>query len=279
MRTRRVIGLLGLLLATAALSRARDEPAAGGKAGDVIPATFRMFLVVDDRFPPKVSPPVKPEDRDPRDRTNKIHCLVCENGLSPMVAVFVRAEAKDLQPTGGVARLIQSVNKLIPEYRGDKLSGFVAFLKTGSVADDFKNVNISTAIKNADDSKATVDVAYGQNEKVVTITEKAGKTQTELNFEYPDDEQRNTWAGDIRALSNAVKAPNLPFGLAPISSKLTEAWGLAANDQVTVVIYNRYRIVKRWTFDANGPTDAQLKEITAAIEEMVSTPPGVIPKP
>ena len=41
-------------------------------------------------------------------------------------------------------------------------------------------------------------------------------------------------------------------------------------DEVTVIIYNRLKIVRRWTFPADGPTDEQIKQIIAATEEVVT---------
>src|SRR6478736_3128177 len=135
MTSRRTAGLAaGLVLAAAAAAQEpKVEPKADPKdkstaqKGEWVPATFRAFLVADGRFPPKVSPPVKAEDRDPRDRTRKMHDLVGENGLSPVVAVFVRSDPTDL-PGSGVVKLAQALDKKIPDYRGDKLSGFVQFL-------------------------------------------------------------------------------------------------------------------------------------------------------
>jgi hypothetical protein len=266
--------LIGLVAAAAALAQAQDPPAGGTKPGDIIPSTFRAFLVTDDRFPPKVSPPTKPEDRDPRDRTNKIHCLVCENGQSPVVAVFVRSDPKNLGGDSGVAKLAQAVNRLIPQYRGDRLAGFVNFLKLEGVAADFENAKITTTVKNPDDTKTTIDVAYGKTGKVVTVTDPQKQTtQTELGFEYPDDERRDALVAEVRDFAAEVKAPNVPFGLAPTNSKATQAWGIGEKDEVTVIIYNRLRVAKRWTFDAKGPTDEQVKEIVAATEEMITGEP------
>lgn len=270
MRGRRVFGLFGLLLA-AALAPGQEKLSVGTKPGDVVPSTFRALLVTDTRFPPKNNPPMKAEDRDPRDRTAMMHCLVCENGLNPVVAVFVRGETKGNAP---VVRLAQAIDRLIPQYRGDKLAGFVAFLTVDGVAKDFEGVNIATTLKNPDETANTVDVAYGNTEKVVTVTDpKGNKTRTELGFEYPDDERRDALAADVRDLAAEAKAGSVPFGLAPKTSKSTAAWELNENDDVTVVIYFRLRVAKKWTFKG-GPTDDQIKEIVAATEEMITGEPA-----
>jgi hypothetical protein len=275
MRIRRMFGMFGVLAAAAAVVAAQDDKAPSGtKPGDVIPSPFRAYLVVDDRFPPKVTPPVKTEDRDPRDRTNKMHCLVCENGLNPMIAVFVRSDLKTAGATAGVERLAQAMDRLIPAFRGDKLSGFIMFLRLEGVAKDFENAAITTSLKNPDDTKTGVAVTYGKTVKLVTITDPKGtKEQTELGYEYPDDEKRDAHAADVRSLAGAVKAPTVPFGLAPVKSVFTDAWGIGPDDDVTVVIYFRYRVAKRWVFKAPGPTDEQVREISAGVEEMITGEP------
>lgn len=238
--TRRIAGMLGLVLASTVLAAQPQAPASTAKPGEVVPSTFRAYIVADNRFPPKVNPPVKADDRDPRDRTNKMHCLVCDNGLSPVVAIFVRPDAKTLAD-GGVVKLAQAVERIIPDYRADRLAGFIQFLKIEGMP------------------------------KSVTLTAADGtQSVVELDAEYPDDENRDLYATDIRDLAKAANTPNIVYGLAPAKSKANDAWGIGENDQVTVVIYNRLRVANRWTFDAAGPNDAQIAEIIAATEEMIT---------
>lgn len=244
MTPRRTAGLAaGLVLAAAA---AAQEPKADPKAastaqkGEWVPTTFRAFLVADGRFPPKVPDPKKAEDRDPRDRTAKMHDLVGENGLSPVVAVFVRSDPTDL-PGSGVVKLAQKLDKKIPEYRGDKLSGFVHFLWLDAPAK-------AVALANPDGTT----------------------TNVELDGEFPDDEKRDQHAEAVLKLANEAKAPNVPFGLAPNKGKSLDAWGLKADDKVTVVVYNRLRVKDRWTFPAAGPTDEQVATIIKAAEDMIA---------
>ena len=104
---------------------------------DVVPSTFRMFMVTDKRFEPLKDAEGKflkgPDGKDvqnPKNRAGKIHCLVCEYGLNPTVAVFVRADAKTLGgPEAGVGKLVKQIDALVPKHRSDKLGAFVAFLR------------------------------------------------------------------------------------------------------------------------------------------------------
>jgi hypothetical protein len=247
MTRRRTAGLsglaAGLLVAAAAVAQ---EPKADPKAeptarpSPVVPATFRAFLVTDGRFPPKVSPPTKAEDRDPRDRTRKMHDLVGENGLSPVVAVFVRTAPKDVGE--GLTKLVRAVDKKVPEYRADKLAGYVLFLRV-----------------------------EGGPKPPVTVTEEDKSTKmVELDSEFPDDEKRDEYVAEVEAVAKAANAPNVPFGLAPANGKAAAAWGVKAEDEVTVVIYSRMRVRNRWAFPAAGPNDEQVAAIIKETEAMIA---------
>ena len=238
--------VLGCFTLATAIALARDpvigpaKVASKGLKGEVVPSPYRAYMVVDNRYPPKVAGSTNPDDRSPKDTTNKIHDLVCEHGLNPVVAIFVRKEAKDLP---GVAKLAGEMNKLMtfPEYRGNKLASFVMFLNIEGMP------------------------------KSVTVTN-PDKTQTmvELDAEYPDDEKRDIpYATAIKDYASALKTPNVVFGLAPVTSKANTAWSLDPADDVTVVFFNRIRIVDRWKFAADGPSDEQIKTILATVEDSV----------
>src|SRR5262249_13235415 len=107
-----------------------------------------------------------------------------------------------------------------PAYRGDKLAGFVMFLR--------------------------------------------------LDGEFAAEEMGDVVAQQIRDLSIATNATYVPFGLAPKQSPANTAWEIGENDEVTVVLYNRLRVEKRWKFGADGPTPEQIKEIVAATEEAIT---------
>jgi hypothetical protein len=240
-------GLFALFLALAAAAQepkdALKEPSSTGQKGELVPAPFRSYIVVDNRYPPRVAGSTNPDDRDPKDRTNKMHDLVCEQGLHPVIGVFVREDAKKLTPASGVGRLAIEMNKLmsLPEFHGAKLAGFVIFLK-----------------------------AEGPQKSVTLVNPDKTQTVVELDAEHPDDEKRDQYAADIRDLASGIKAPNVVFGLAPAKSKAAAAWGIADTDEVTVVVFDRIRVVNRWKFKADsGPTDDEIKPIAAAVEQIV----------
>lgn len=231
--TRRLFAIAGLAAVLAAAAPAqdkKDDPKPGKKP--TVPETFRAYLAADARFTPKGTMPgvrkgwtvdastkVKADDRDPRDRTGKMHCLVCEYGPAPVVAVFVRSDLKGLDATSGVAQLAQGLEVLIPKYRGDKLAAFMMFLQL------------------------------------------EGEYQAEAN-----DDTRDDLAAQVRGLAVAANATYVPFGLAPKQSKEIAEWGVGENAQVVVVFYDRMRVERRWSFDAD-PTPAQVKEVLDAVEQ------------
>jgi hypothetical protein len=235
------LGLFGFILAFAATAQdpKEDVTKSKGQKGQVVPAPFRAYMVVDNRYPPKVPGSTNPDDRNPKDTTNKIHDLITEHGLNPVVAVFVRGDAKKLAAGGGgVGKLAIEMNKLmtLPEYRGNKLASFVTFLQIEGM------------------------------QNTVTVTQ----TMVELDAEYPDDEKRDVYATDIRDLASGLKTPNVVFGLAPLKSKAAASWDIDPDmDGVTVVFFNRIRVVDRWKFGADGPTDEQIKTIISTVEQSV----------
>jgi hypothetical protein len=113
------ITLAGLIAGVAA--QAQTAPPAAGAA---VPAGFRAYIVADDRFAPKVSPPKRQDDRDPRDRTRMMHDLVVEHGLNPTVAVFAKQAGKD----SPAAKLAQALDPVVAKHRSNNLGSFVVFL-------------------------------------------------------------------------------------------------------------------------------------------------------
>jgi hypothetical protein len=255
MRTRTLVAVPGLagLIALSCLAARGQEPKTQ-LPPDVLPSTFRMFMVTDNRFEPLkdadgkvlVGADGKPV-QNPKNRTGKIHCLVSEYGLNPTVAVFVRADAKSLGADSGVGKLTKQVNALIPKNRADKLGGFVAFLRLESGPK-------SVVVKTKQVGGAEVE------EKI------------EQDKEYPDDEKRDTYAGDIRDLEKAVATPNVPFGLTPEKSKAITAWKIGDADEVTVIFYNRMRVIgKPWRFATDKDlTNEKIAEIVKAVEAAIA---------
>ena len=82
-----------------------------------------------------------------------------------------------------------------------------------------------------------------------------------------------TVIGGRAAYSQPMGPMWVPFTLGPAESAAGDEFGLSRKDAVTVIVYNRLRVVHRWTFGPNGPTDADIDTITAAVREMIDGPP------
>ena len=232
-------GLAGLVGGLLSLQAAEDP-----KPGTVIPSAFRAFLVTDGRFPPTKLPGGK-EEPDARNRAGKIHCLVCENGLAPVIGIFVRNDLKNLAPDKGVGALISQVNRLIsiPKYRAQKLAAFVMFLR---LEDGTKTVTVKT-------QKDGMEV----------------ETKIEQDLEYPDDEKRKEYVDEIKQYATAVNAPNVPFGLAAKKSKALTEWSVK-DDEVTVVLYYRMRFVNLWRFQKDSEVEPAIPTIIKSTEDLLA---------
>ncbi len=235
--------LIGLpLLALTLTGRGQDPPIRAGIAAGVVPTPFRGFVVADPRFPPVVAPDGKME-RDPRDRTGKIHSFVTEFGLSPVVVVFTRSDPKAVTDETGLGKLVQAIDRILPKYRPDKLNAMVVFLRTAAG---------EKAVQLIDNNKV--------------------ETQVAADKEYPDDEERDRHVQAIRDWISALKVMNVPVVLAPETSQAAKAWGIDDNDDVVVVVYTRLRLVAPpWKFpNRDAITDTHIAEIQKAIQAAIA---------
>lgn len=94
---------------------APGKPDAGTKGGDV-PSSFRAFLVWDKRY----------DAKDVRNRADKPHCLVCANGLNPVVAVFAPTIPTDQNDP--VAALLKDVDQAAVDRKADSFAAIATFL-------------------------------------------------------------------------------------------------------------------------------------------------------
>src|SRR6266545_2924238 len=177
---------------TATALSAAATAARGATVANVVPSTFRMQLVVGNRF---------------------------------------KQTVKNTKGT----------DALIPQYRAHNLSSFAAYLK------------------------------HEGGSKLVTVKgPDGGEEKVEAAKEYPDDEKRDVYAKDVRDFATALNADNVPLGLAPTTSPFIAAFGVDEGTQVTVLIYNRLRMVQRWELKMDDITDQKIAEILNATEEMIT---------
>jgi hypothetical protein len=198
--------VLAGLLTSAAVAQDEKKPDEKAPAAEPVPASFRAYIVSDERFDPK----------NVRNRTAKMHDLVTDNGLNPVVAVFARTvPAGEDAP---LAKLVKQLNAYVQKYRASRAAAFVQFLT--------------------------------------------------LEKEYPEDETRAEKSAAVKALAEQLKATLVPFALAAGKSPTTEAWKIGEGDDLTVIVYHRMKLVKKWGFSADKPpTEDDIKEILAVAEK------------
>lgn len=105
-------GILGLALI--AVSAAAQEEKKADAVG--VPSSFRSYIASDLRFDPK----------NVRNRTAKMHDLVTENGLNPVVAVFARTAPEGADSP--LAKLVKGLDDYVKNYRASRAAAFVIFL-------------------------------------------------------------------------------------------------------------------------------------------------------
>ncbi len=146
------IGTALSLLGAAPVVAQEPEPKPVVKDGQRIPSTFRSFIVLDKRT----------DAKDPLNRTNKLHCLVCENNLNPVVAVFARSQPKGADDP--LAKLTVALGKLLAtdQYKSRNFASFVIFvtLQKEFQSDD-KRDDFAAAIKTWGETIGAGNVVLG----------------------------------------------------------------------------------------------------------------------
>ncbi|MGL6073950.1 MAG: hypothetical protein ACRC8S_07300 [Fimbriiglobus sp.] len=185
--------------------------------GASLPSSWPVYIAVDERFPPKTTPIKSADDRDPRDRTAKMHCLICETDLNPAVLVLTRSAPSEDSPAGKMAK---QLDPIVKEFRGNSFAGSVIYLTL--------------------DKDFPLDIR--RNEK--------------------GEFERENGLKQVRDLSAQIKTNRLVFGMAPRNSPNYASWGIGDNDETVVILYNRLKVIKKWT----TITDAEIPEIVKAIK-------------
>ncbi|MGL4421023.1 MAG: hypothetical protein ACRCZF_10195 [Gemmataceae bacterium] len=199
-----------------------QAPKAEAPATALVPAPFRSFIVADPRTDDKT---------DARNRSNKMHCLITEQGLNPAILIFTRSTPEKADaPT---AKLILATNDLAVKYRPDRLGVMTFFL--------------------------TLTKEYPEDEK----RDATAKPVDDLARQLKTDVAKQL---DETKLTPTPKPLLVPFGLAAGASEQTKAYDLKDGHDVTVIFYHRMKVLNTWTFSAEKPpSDADLKTLTDTV--------------
>ncbi len=237
----RIVAFTFLLIAMSALAQ---EPAEPAKA---VPASFRSYIVVDKRTydgEPKIVQDavnkeifkhvyVKEPKRDPKNRTEKMHDLVSDNALNPTLAVFSRSAPK---ADDALAKLTLELRRVLrtEKYKARNFGAYIVFL---TLDKEFQ----------LDAKRDEADIA------IVDWGNEVGKD----NPPAIDPISKKKLPGGIEGVV---------LGLTGKDSEAVKAWEIGANDDVTVILYHRLKVVKRWTFEAGKFNDDEVKAVIEATE-------------
>jgi len=186
-------------------------------AADPIPGVFRSWIVLDNRF----------AATEEGNRVGKLHCLICERGVYPTLAVVARTppENKD----SPLFALFALQDGLTEKYRSLKFGAFTIFLSMEKEfhIDDYREKSIAkveSSLREAPPKRVSVGLA-------------------ELKKTVDGKEIDNPAVTDLK---------------------------IGENDEISIFLYNRMSIVKRWTYTKEKPpTEADLAVIRAATDDLM----------
>ena len=88
-----------------------------------------------------------------------------------------------------------------------------------------------------------------------------------LAKEYPEEDGRDAKAQAVKDVAAQAKTTGVPFGLAAGKSAATDLYGLQESADITVIFFDRMKVVKTWTFPADKPPTADsFKEISDVVK-------------
>jgi hypothetical protein len=186
-----VLCLVFIPVAQSVALDASDSLKSGPQVGEMIPGPFH-FLNVNGTFA-----------GDP-------HCLVCEYGLRPVVAVFARTVPEEKEP---LATLLRKVDETVANRQAAELRGFAAF----------------------------------------------------VNADYANDDSRKALVGKLENIAKDLKKVILCVG----DDKGPEKYNINKDADVTIILYNKHKVVANYAFAKEKLTDKDVNEIAAAVEKMV----------
>jgi hypothetical protein len=178
-----------------------------------------------------VAEPRFPKD-DVRNRAGKMQDLVTDHALEPTIAIFSRTIPADV--THPLAFVVKKVDELQENkaYKARRLGSFVVFL---SLKDEFRK-------------DETRDARIKEIEQFVSGL-------------MP----KHTTVG----LAEATETPDGTNN--PLVPAQVQAMGIAPEDDIVVVFYDRFHVRNRWKFTGEKPpTDADLKAIEDAVAKALT---------
>ncbi|MBI3408373.1 MAG: hypothetical protein HY040_08450 [Planctomycetes bacterium] len=186
-----------------------DKIASGLGVGKILPGSFDS-LIINGKY------------------KGRQHCLVCEHGLNPAVAVFARepGEGKD----GPLNALLSKLDEVVERHPDESLGAFAIILSPDA----------KSSANNPDETDAAklVEEARARDELV-----KRHSARTEK----------------LKSLVVGCLLPEGPKG-----------YNINPKAEVTVLLYERHKVVANFAFAPGKMSDADVGRIVAAVEKMAT---------
>lgn len=179
-------------------------------------------------------------------RRDRYHCLVCRNVLQPAAAIFVRPhlpEAKEDQPEKPAVLWVK-----------EKLAADQPLLHLVKKLDTIID-------KNPDGHMGTFFVFLAKGNEQAPFFGRLRQLPAELGMSKPPKPAPEDEAKDPPPIDDG----HVVFC---VDNEVPENWKLNPEDEMTVVLYSRHKVVKHWAFK-EIPTDKELNEIVAVFDKMV----------
>jgi hypothetical protein len=196
-----------VVLAVALASRAADEPTPL-RVHDDVPGSFRPWAFTGKHIETlrrRILATIRTNDdallkaqKENRAKalTGMFHCPLSENGLNPMVLLFVKGS----EPTDAVLQLVQKLDEIVPKYEKERLGIVVVFLDM-----NIKDITLDDEARNAATRALEPKLAPFANVTAAVDGWESLKEQYKLN---PDNDVTFVMSdklrvGSIRLLANA----------------------------------------------------------------------------
>jgi hypothetical protein len=208
-----IVPILTAVLAVAAVAAGGDAPS-GPKSGATTPGPFHPYNVTGKY-------------------SGQFHCLVCQYGLSPVAAVFVRGTDAD----DGLIELLKRLDQAVNRYDRANFRCFAVFLDKDVLRDDQRAASGQDAWKDAE-------------------------------ILFKDDDRRAELAKKLtEGVQDKAELKNIVLSLANDAGP--SGWNLAKDADVTVVLYRDHEVLQSFAFKRDELKDAYAK-LEPTIKKLVA---------
>ncbi len=236
-----LIATLALLLPE--LHGGGEEFKSGLGPGRLIGGPFLPYTL-NDRLTKAERAKARKEEKDDKEiaaLTGRFHCMVCEYGLKPVVAIFVREDpdAKADANEGAVQELLKKVDEAVERHQASYLNSFVIFLTP--------EARSSITEKKEEDTEKLVTEAVAR----AKLTERLTPLANSLNH----------------VVVGFFPAENL------------KGWDIAKQPGVTVMVYAKHKVLANHAFAEGKLKSAEVEQVIKGVDALFKKTKKKSPQP